>query len=280
MRLANGVFLFEQSMDCISHMTIQVKVKRQTLVILLLASFLWSCQGKQLSPHTEPTLTPQTEAMLVPNVTASTEPSFETATAIPISSPTTTTAPLQLEMVQSQIWTDRDGHVRANILLLNPYDFPVKPVSRARVSLLDLGGEFIRDDALYFLDGISDGNGFVLPGEMIAANACFTCEREPLTEEWDSVNFRLNVEDANESWNIFTEVEATVGGVSFQGDSPIFDDSGSLKNNSDSMLSRISARVYVFDQEDKLVGAEEASAWDVGPGATASFSEYGIGQAP
>jgi hypothetical protein len=248
------------------------------VIVLFLISFVVTACG---SPA-------PTEAAPPVETPASTEPSFETATviptststAIPVSSPTSTTAPLQLEIVQSQIWTDRDGHVRANVLLHNPYDFPVKPVARARVSLLDRGGEFIRDDALYFLDGISGGHGFILPGETIAANACFTCEREPLTEEWDSVNFRLNVEDATASWDYSTEVEVDVGSVSFAGDSPIFDVSGTVKNNSDSMLSRISARVFVFNEEGKLVGAAEASAWDVGPGANASFSGYGIGQAP
>jgi len=45
-------------------------------------------------------------------------------------------------------------------------------------------------------------------------------------------------------------------------------------------LNRISVRIFVFDQAGNLVGAAEASAWDVAPGATVNFDGYGIGQAP
>lgn len=85
---------------------------------------------------------------------------------------------------------------------------------------------------------------------------------------------------ASELWNYSTEVEVTVGDVSFDGDSPIFWINGTVRNNGDTTLGRISARVFVFDQVGKLVGAAEASAWDVAPGVSVSFSEYGIGQAP
>jgi hypothetical protein len=215
---------------------------------------------------------------------ASAEPGLDTEaatpTTVPTSLPTPTTAKLQLEVVQSQAWTDPDGNVRANFLLRNPYDFPVEPGFRARASLFDGAGEFIRDDDLYFLDGISGGHGFVLPGETVAANACFNCEEAPLTEEWKSVEFASDLEDATGKWDFYTEVEASVGSVSFEGDSPIFWVNGTVKNNSDSMLQRISARVFVFDQEGHLVGAAEVSAWDVAAGATASFDGYGIGQKP
>jgi hypothetical protein len=53
-----------------------------------------------------------------------------------------------------------------------------------------------------------------------------------------------------------------------------------VQNNSASALSRISVRIFVFDQAGDLVGAAEASAWDVAAGATVSFSGYGLGQAP
>jgi hypothetical protein len=39
------------------------------------------------------------------------------------------------------------------------------------------------------LDGISGGNGFLLPGETVAADVCFTCELAPLTEAWGSVQY-------------------------------------------------------------------------------------------
>jgi len=51
----------------------------------------------------------------------------------------------------------------------------------------------MRFQELYFLDGISGGNGFLLPGETIAANACFTCEKTPLTEAWDSLEFEAGI---------------------------------------------------------------------------------------
>ena len=252
----------------------EMKKSRNFTIMLLLISLAISDCGSPVP----------TEAATQSVTQVSVEPSVETATAtpttIPISSPTPTTAPLQLEVFPSQAWTDRDGNVRVNFLVRNPYDFPVAPRFRARANLLNSAGEFIRDQQLYFLDGISGGHGFLLPGETVAANACFTCEREPLTEEWASVEFRSNIEDASGSWDYVTDVEATVGNVSFEGDSPIFGVTGTVKNNSDSTLNRISARVFVFDQEGNLVGAAEASAWDIAPGATANFDGYSIGQTP
>jgi hypothetical protein len=208
-----------------------------------------------------------------------TDANLPTATVIPKPTPTTAIK-LQLEIVRFQAWTDRDGNVRVNVLMRNPYDFPIAPAAGARARLVNGTGESIRDQDLYFLDGISGGNGFLLPGEMVAANVCFTCERAPLKEEWKAVEFVTDAEDASEKWKYSTEVEITVGDVSFDGDSPLFSISGTVKNNSDVLLGRISARVFVFDQEGNLVGAGEASAWDVAPGASASFSGYGIGQAP
>jgi hypothetical protein len=251
-----------------------MKKSRNFAIMLLLMSLTVSACGAPAATEAV------TQVVASPTVELNVGTATAIPTAIPISSPTATTAPLQLEVLQSQTWTDRDGNVRANFLLRNPYDFPVAPRFRARANLLNSAGEFIRDQQLYFLDGISGGHGFLLPGETVAANACFTCEREPLTEEWASVEFRSNIEDASESWDYVTEVEATIGNVSFEIDSPIFDISGTVKNNSDSMLNRISARIFVFDQEGNLVGAAEASAWDVAPGATVNFDGYGIGQAP
>jgi hypothetical protein len=63
-------------------------------------------------------------------------------------------------------------------------------------------------------------------------------------------------------------------------DGPTFDVSGTVTNNSGSTLDRISARIIVFDQDGSLVGAAEASAYDVAAGATVSFTGYGIGQRP
>ena len=256
-------------------------VCRLAILPLLLSVILVACSPSvpteaatsvEAQPSVEPTVETAAE-------TATTAPTA-TQTSLPEPSVIPTTAQPQLEVLQSQAWTDRDVSVRVNVLVCNPYDFPVQPRARARANLLNSAGEFMRDQPLYFLDGISGGHGFILPGETVAANACFTCERLPLTEEWSSVDFLFSLEDASESWDYSTEVEASVGNVSFEGDSPIFWINGTVKNNSDSMLNRISARVFVFDQEGNLVGAGEASAWDVGPGATAGFNGNGIGQAP
>jgi len=213
---------------------------------------------------------------------ASTEPGGEAggSTAIPFPPPIATTGQLRLEIVQYQAWTDRDGNARANVLMHNPYDFPVTPAYGASVSLLNNSGESLRGGEMYFLDGISGGGGFILPGETIAANTCFTCEEALLTEEWGSVVFTTDVKDATGVWDYSTDVEATVGDVSFDGDSPIFWITGTVKNNSDTALDRISFRLFVFDQAGNLVGAAEASAWDVGPGRSANVDGYGIGQAP
>lgn len=229
---------------------------------------------------------PPTGTEIVPSVEAtatlpsSTETPAPASTDIPIPSPSPTNSHFQLEIVQSQAWTDRDGNVRVNVLMRNPYDFPVNPVYRPRADVLNGAGGFIRDKTLYYLDGISGGAGFLLPGETVAAMACFTCETTPLPEPWSSVQFSTAAEDATDKWKYSTDVEATIGSVSFSGDSPLFDVRGTVKNNSDSVLSRISARVFVYDGEGNLVGAAEASAWDVAPGATASFSGVGIGQSP
>ena len=243
-----------------------------TIVMLVMSLAILAC-GSSASTETAPQVETNT----------SVEPVIETATVlstkISVASPSPTTAPLQLEVVQSQTWTDYQGNARVNVLFRNPYDFPVA-ASGGNATLKNSAGELIRSGDLYFLDGISGGNGFILPGETIAANACFTCEAALLTEEWASVNFGTTLVDATDRWVYFTEVEASGVKVSFNGDSPIFDVSGTVKNNSGSALQRISVRIFVFDQEGKLVGAAEASAWDVGAGASVSFNGYGIGQTP
>jgi hypothetical protein len=195
---------------------------------------------------------------------ASTEPGVETAastatatatataTLIPLSPPTPTTAQLKLEIVQSQAWTDPDGNVRANVLLRNPYDYPVTPIAWAGANLLNKAGDLMRSDKLYYLDGISGGTGFILPGDTVAANACFTCETTPLTEAWGSVGFNTGIQEATVSWTYSTEVEATIGSVSFNGDNPIFWVTGTVKNKSGAALSLIAARVFVFDQKGDL----------------------------
>lgn len=247
-------------------------------IVLLLISLILAACGSPAPTEAPPPV--EAEVSKEPNVQTATATPTASRTAIPISSPTPTVAKLQLEIVQSQAWADRDGNVRVNVLLRNPYDFPVALGSSGHASLMNSAGKLIRGKKLYFLDGISGGTGFLLPGETIAATACFTCETTPLPEEWSSVEFRAFVEDASAKWDYHTDVEAVVGNVSFDGDSPIFDVSGTVKNNSASALSRISVRVFVFDQAGNLVGAAEVSAWDVGPGATASFNGYGIGQSP
>lgn len=208
------------------------------------------------------------------------QPSEETkpvATKIP---PTPTPVQLRLEIVQSQAWTDRDGNVRANVLMHNPYDFPVTPTFREGASVLNSAGELIRTHNLYFLDGISGGGGFFLPGETIAATTCFTCETTPLPEAWHSVNFLRTVKDATDSRNYSTDVEASNVNVSFDGDNPIFDVTGTVQNKSDSVLQRVSVRIFIFDENDNLVGAAEVSVWDVQANASVSFNGYGIGQKP
>ena len=139
-----------------------------------------------------PACSSSTPTEVVPQVQATTtaEPSVETATiaptatptAIPLPSPTPTTAPLQLEILQSQTWTDRDDNVRVNVLMRNPYDFPVQLKSRARANLLNGAGEFMRDQTLYFLDGISGGNGFI---RQILRIRCSYCRRRSWHPQWN-----------------------------------------------------------------------------------------------
>jgi hypothetical protein len=237
----------------------------QAFVIVLAITSL-ACGASTLTP-TE--LTPPTL-----------QPSEEAKSATTNISPSPTPIQLRLEIVQSQAWTDRDGNVRANVLMRNPYDFPVTPTFREGASILNSTGELIRTHNLYFLDGISGGGGFFLPGETIAATTCFTCETTPLLEAWQSVNFLLTVKEATDAWNYSTEVEASNVNVAFDGDSPIFDVTGTVQNKSDSALQRVSVRIFVFDENDNLVGAAEVSSWDVGAGVSVSFNGYGIGQKP
>jgi hypothetical protein len=229
------------------------------------------------APSLQPSLAPSLEPTASPTVQAAT--ATPAPTAVPVASPTATTAALRLEIVQSQAWTDSLGLVRVNVLLRNPYDFPVAP-GFAGASTRNSAGELIRGRDLYFLDGISGGVGFLLPGEAIAANACFTCETSPLPEPWSSVEVVATAEDATGLWNYSTDVEGTVSDVSFAGDSAIFDIAGTAKNNSDAALSVIAVRVNVFDEAGKLIGAGVISAYDVAAGATASARGYGIGEPP
>lgn len=247
------------------------------LVLIVVSFMVISCSSP--APTTSaPEI--ESEATAEPSAEPIIETAAPTQTAIPVPSPTPTTHPLQLEVIQSQVWTDRDGNTRVNVLLHNPYDFPVAPTFRANAELVNAAGQITELQELYFLDGISGGNGFFLPGETVPANACFNCEEAPITEEWTSVQFESVIEDATDKWNYYTDVEATVTGVSFDGDNPLFQVSGTVKNNTDSVLQRISARVVVFDQQGNLVGTAEVSSWDVAPGATVNFSGMGIGLAP
>jgi hypothetical protein len=182
--------------------------------------------------------------------------------------------------VQSQVWTDNLGHVRANVLLRNPNAFPVRPGGGTAATLRNSAGELVRGQRLYYLDGISGGGGFLLPGETIAANACWTCEAEPLSQDWASVDVEVYFSDVTGEVDYSTEVEGGVTSVTFEGDSPIFDFAGTVTNHSAGTLQRISLRLIVYDPAGRLIGAGEGSAWDVGPGATAAVNSYGFGQAP
>jgi hypothetical protein len=249
-----------------------IYICRYVVVLLLINLLITACASSAAS-----TTAPAVEATNLP-----TEPGpvmIDTLTPAPTIMPSPTAEKLQLEVVQIQAWTDLDGHVRTNVLVRNPYTFAVRPRFGGRANLLNSAGELIRDRDLYFLDGISGGAGFLLPGETIAANACFTCESTPLEQTWSAVEFSSSIEEATGQWEYSTEVEATAS-VSFSGDSPIFDVAGTVTNKSDHALQRISVRVFVFDQQGNLVGAAEASAWEVPAGATVGLSGYGIGQAP
>src|SRR5215204_490417 len=90
------------------------------IVILVMSLSILAC-GSSMPTETAPQVQTNTSVETV----------VETATApptkIPVASPSPTTAPLQLEVVQSQTWTDNQGNARVNVLFRNPYDFPVAP---------------------------------------------------------------------------------------------------------------------------------------------------------
>jgi hypothetical protein len=258
-------------------------VFRFALVLLLMSVTVSACGVSA------PTMvTPQAGAGAItePGVETATLPptliptSLPTSTTIPVFVPTPTNAQLKLEIVQSQAWTDRDGNVRVNVLVRNPYDFPIEPQWGVLANLLNNAGRIMRTENLYFLDGISGGNGFLLPGATIAADACFTCEKAPLTEAWASVEFDSTVINFTPDYVYSTEVEATVSNVSFNGDNPIFSVTGTVKNKSNKVITYIYACISVFDQKGNLVGTAQGYASKVGPGASANFIGTGIGQAP
>jgi hypothetical protein len=262
-------------------------IRSFAIVLLLISLAQYACNT--LTPvEVTPRVAATTSAELALATPTVAEPGTESPIATPatiptatlVRSPVPTVAKLQLEIVQSQAWTDSDGNVRANVLLRNPYNFPVAPNGGAGAKVVDSAGDFIQIDELYFLDGISGGGGYILPGETIAATVCFTCEEAPITEEWAAVEFSITIEDATDRWKYSTNVEASAVDVSFDGDSPIFWATGTVKNHSDELLQRISVRVNVFDEDGKLVGAAEVSSWDVAAGATVSFDGYGIGETP
>ena len=244
-------------------------------VLLLMSGMILACG---LSAPTN--ATPQVAAGAVTAPSVETAASMPASTAVPLLIPTPTSAQLTLEVVQSQVWADRDGNVRANVLIRNPYDFPIEPEFGVNADLLNTAGKLMRTEKLYFLDGISGGNGFILPGETAAANVCFTCELAPLTEAWGSVQYETNIMNFIPAWSYSTDVEATVSNVSLSGDDPIFEVTGTVTNKSSSALGVIAARIFVFDQKGNLVGTAEGSVSNVAPGASASFIANGIGKAP
>jgi hypothetical protein len=254
-----------------------MKTAHTSVIVLLVLSLAVLACGS--SAPTEAAHQTQPNTGVEPNATTAmaTRTPFQ---KFPTSSPAPTDAFLQLEILQTQTWADYQGNARVNVLFRNPYEFPVSIGNNPRATLMNSAGDFLRDGLLYFLDGISGGSGFLLPGETIAANSCFTCEEALLTEPWDSVKFVTRIENATGKWNYSTDVEASGVRAAFYDDQPTFDVSGAVTNNSDSALERISVRVIVFDQEGNLVGAAEVSAWDVAAGTTVAISGYGIAQPP
>lgn len=226
-----------------------------------------------------------TETSQQPDSPTNTPNVLETPTLVPTElsavSPTPTVSRLQLELVQYQAWTDKFGNHRVNVLFRNTNDYPVQPSRQGNVSVFDKDGKLLRNHSLYFLDGITGGLGFLLPGETIAANACFTCEELPLKGEPAAYNFEVLVEDAANSVNYFTDVEATIDNVTFEeGNNPLFFFSGTVKNNTDQILQNIAGRLIVLDQQGNLVGVGTASAYDIGPGGSGSFDGVGFGPKP
>jgi hypothetical protein len=208
---------------------------------------------------------------------AQAEPSAATATLRPTLAPTPTTEKLQLEVVNSIVWVDKYGQIRGSVMVRNPYDFPVE-VTANSLDLYNAAGDFVRGEDLYFLDGISGGGGFLLPGETVAAGGCFSpCDGPPSDLEWASYEFAFSIREATNNWTVSTDVEASVSSIEIDGDSPLFWVYGTVTNNSDEALQRVSARVFVYDQEGNFVGAAEVSAYDVPAGATVSVDGYGIG---
>lgn len=244
-----------------------MKIAYQFAIVVLFL-FVASC-----SPSAQDS---QTDVQGEPENTAA-EPAAATATEPSAPAATATSDRLQLEVVNSIVWADKYGQVRASVMVRNPYEFPVE-FTAVGVNLLNGAGDMVKSEGLYFLDGVSGGTGFIMPGETVAAQACFSpCDGPPSTLEWDSQGFTLVIREATNSWKISTEVEATVSSIDIDGDSPLFWVYGTVTNNSDELLQRISARVFVYDQDGNFVGAAEVSSWDVPAGATVDFNGYGTG---
>jgi hypothetical protein len=193
---------------------------------------------------------------------------------------TATPARLELEVVNSLVWADEFGQIRTSLMVHNPYDFPVE-LTATGANLINSAGEIVESDDLYFLDGVSGGTGFLLAGETVAADGCFSpCDGPPSALEWDSYSYTLVARESTNLWEFSTDVGATITSVDMTSDSNVFWVYGTVVNNSDILLERISVRVFVYDQAGSYIGAAEVSSWDVGAGASVSFSGYGIGQTP
>lgn len=247
-----------------------------SLIVLFTSSVLSACSSPAFSP------TETVDQNVTPIVNAT-----ETISAAPTETekPTATATPeqLQLEILQSHAWVDSDGNTRTDVLVRNPYDFPVEPDLFAgldffsssgdfSVNLLNSSGEVAATSGLLFW-----GDWFIPPHEMAAAYACFEpCSDGVPLPEWETHEFQIQIFDASDRYEYTTDIKANVN-ISLSGGSPIFWIDGSVTNNSGTALDRISVRVFLFDQEGNYVGSGEGSAWDVGSGATANLEgAYGI----
>ncbi len=202
-----------------------------------------------------------------------TEATTATSTSIPQSSPTETQTPaaLELEILETHIWTDASGQFQADALVRNPYDFPVSE-SESYITFFDSIGQVLLFD-VYF-DILDGGFGQILPGEIVPAILCLWCANyvEP---DWDSYEIEIYVTEAT-PLTYSTDLEVVVDRfISMGGD--YFEMGAMVENTGDQTLSIIYVSVIVRDQDGNFVGTGESTIYPaegsagIGPGMTKYF---------
>ena len=185
----------------------------------------------------------------------SAEPATEAAVSVTETSLPATEASLQLEIVETHIWTDQSGQFQADVLARNPYDFPVSEFESFITFYDSEGKELLQGVWFKPLDG---GLGQILPGETVPAVNCLWCSlyEEP---DWDSYEIIIRVTEAapiqySKDLEIVVERFTPSSGN-------YYELVGTVTNRNDQLLHSIFVSVIVRDQDGNFVGTGESTVY-------------------